>query len=59
MFLKYSDENKSVSVEETEIICNKCKSRVISINGVEKCGCENDNLYKKSKEIFTQKNKND
>jgi hypothetical protein len=56
MFLKFGDKIKSKSLEQTEEVCDECSKKVIIINNKKECGCNENNFYKKSEKIFTQKN---
>jgi hypothetical protein len=55
VFIKYSDKTKPISVDEIEQKCNKCDSNFIIIDSKKTCKCDNDHIYKKSKDFLQKK----
>ncbi len=55
MFIKYSDKTNSISIDETEKKCSKCNSAFINIDSKQTCECDNDHIYKKSKDFLQKK----
>jgi len=56
MFIKYSDKTEPISLDEgLEKLCKKCGFKVIKINQVETCECDDNHIYKKSKDFLQKK----
>lgn len=55
MFLKYGDNTKVSSVEDSSVSCENCGKKVLIINNEKICKCEENSEYKKSNDFFTQK----
>lgn len=55
MFIKYSDKTKPISIDEIEQKCSECNSNFIVIDLKKTCKCDNDHIYKKSKDFLQKK----
>lgn len=55
MFLKYGDNTRTSSVEDSCVNCENCGKKVLVINNEKVCKCADSSDYKKSDDFFTQK----